>query len=266
MLAQEWDGEWELVVVDNGSTDGTLEVVEGFRDRSRRLRVLSATERGSRPYAVAVGVESTNAPMLVFIDADDVVGDRWLPAIADGLANHPVVTGPNELHELNPPWLATSRGESGDDPVGMFHGLFPTIRGNNYAMRRSVLDEVGPLAEGYFPVDDVEFSLRCWLRGIDSSVCPTQSSTIATGSRSATCGGRAWRTGRTGPSSPGCCGRRGGRPRPLSRAGSRGSRSFSGFPSSGTARAGCAGRGYGQPPRAGGGFDPEPHRDAVNPK
>ena len=75
--------------------------------------------------------------------------------------------GPNELHELNPPWLASSRGESGDDPVGMFHGLFPTIRGNNYAMRRSVLDEVGPLAEGYFPVEDVEFSLRCWLRGID---------------------------------------------------------------------------------------------------
>ena len=167
VLAQDWDGEWEVIVVDNGSTDGTLSILEEARAQSPRLRVLTATERGSRPYAVGVGIDHTDAPWLVFIDADDVVGERWLPAVAEGLRHHPVVTGPNELHRLNPPWLARSRGDAGFDAAGTFQGIFPTIRGNNYGVWRSVLEDVGPLAEGYFPVDDIEFSLRCWLHGVE---------------------------------------------------------------------------------------------------
>ena len=165
VLGQEWSGDWELIVVDNGSTDGTLAVLDGFDDP--RLRVVSATDRGSRPYAVGVGIAHSDAPLLVFVDADDVVGVGWLRAIAEGLTHHRVVTGPNEVHRLNPLWLATSRGESGDQAVGSFYSLFPAIRGNNYGMRRDVLDDIGPLAEGYFPVDDMEFSMRCWLAGTE---------------------------------------------------------------------------------------------------
>ena len=38
---------WEVVIADNGSTDGTLEVVEDYRARLPALTVVHVTERGT---------------------------------------------------------------------------------------------------------------------------------------------------------------------------------------------------------------------------
>ena len=170
LLAQRWDGDWEVVVVDNGSTDGTAEVVRSYALRSSRVRYVSATEKADQSYAANVGVRASDADAVVFCDADDIVDDGWLAAMARGLAEHQVVTGPNLLDRLNPPWLADSRGRSIEEPVGTFFGLFPLVRGNNYGVRREVWDVTGPLAEDFSRhgvLADQEFSLRCWLHDIE---------------------------------------------------------------------------------------------------
>ncbi len=167
LLRQEWDGEWEVLVVDNGSTDSTAAVVQRRAAASPRVRYLLAAERADQSFAANTGVAATSADAVVFCDGDDIVADGWLAAIAHGLAEHDVVTGPNELDLLNPPWLAASRGRSADAAVGSFSDIFPCVRGNNYGVRSRVWTEVGPLNEGFFPVADMEFSLRCWLHGID---------------------------------------------------------------------------------------------------
>lgn len=172
LLLQEWDGEWEIIVVDNGSTDGTVALVERHAQRSERLRVVRAPERADQSFAANAGVAATKAAAVVFCDADDIVADGWLSAMARGLAEHDVVTGPNELNRLNPPWLANSRGRSIEGPVGKFAGIFPVVRGNNYGVRNTVWGKVGPLNEGFFPVADVEFSYRCWINGIDIAGLP----------------------------------------------------------------------------------------------
>lgn len=172
LLAQEWDGAWEVVVVDNGSEDNTPAILERYRSQHERLRTLSAGERPSKSHAVEVGVNSSSAPLLAFTDADDVVAPGWVAAMAEALARDPVVTGPVELDRLNPPWLAGSRGRAHAEGLLEFHGLFPTIRGNNYGVRRSVLAQVGLPEAEHYPVDDVEFSLRCWFSGVDIALAP----------------------------------------------------------------------------------------------
>lgn len=167
LLAQEWDGEWEVIVVDNGSTDGTRKVVEEYATRSPRLRYVSAPDRGEKSYAANTGVRASEAPAVAFCDADDVVAPGWVAAMGEGLRHHQVVTGPNLVDLLNPPWLASSRGSSAANAVGTFHGIFPFVRGNNYGVRREVWDITGPMAEGCFPVEDQEFSLRCWLHDVE---------------------------------------------------------------------------------------------------
>ena len=167
LLAQEWSGEWEIMVVDNGSTDGTAALVHGYAARSPRIRYLLAADVADQSFAANAGVGATTSDAVAFCDADDVVAEGWLEAMAKGLEIHDVVTGPNELDRLNPAALAASRGRSIEDPLGSFAGIFPLVRGNNYGVRRHVWSITGPLKQAYFPVADQEFSLRCWLHGVE---------------------------------------------------------------------------------------------------
>lgn len=169
LLAQKWGGRWEIIVVDNNSTDGTVALVERYRANDSRVRVISATEKADQSYAANTGAAATQADAVIFCDADDIVAVGWLASMAEALATSDVVTGPNELDRLNPIWLAESRGRSVEGPIGSFFGIFPLVRGNNYGVRRHVWAITGPLQEDFSRhgvLADAEFSMRCWLNDV----------------------------------------------------------------------------------------------------
>lgn len=64
--------DFEIVVVDDGSSDDTLSVVAGFKDK--RLRVIAQANRGLAG-AHNTGIAATCSPFIGFCDADDL----WLP-------------------------------------------------------------------------------------------------------------------------------------------------------------------------------------------
>lgn len=167
LLDQEFTGEWEVIVVDNRSTDDTASVAAAYGSRDPRCRTVSAMERPGKGYAMLVGVSVARSDQLAFCDADDIVAPGWVAAIAAGLAKHEVVTGPHELDVLNPRWLADTRGRSIEAPLGTFFGIFPCIRGAGWGVRRSTWERLGGLDEDLVAAEDLEFSLRCWLSGVD---------------------------------------------------------------------------------------------------
>ena len=74
VLAQTF-ADFELVVVDDGSTDGSAAIVESFAERDPRVRLVRTAHGGVR-LARSVSLAEARAPLVAFLDADD----EWLPA------------------------------------------------------------------------------------------------------------------------------------------------------------------------------------------
>lgn len=67
--------DWELVVVDDVSTDNTCEVVRGIMKSDPRIRLLEMSKNGGPGFARARGIQEAKGRYVAFLDSDDV----WLP-------------------------------------------------------------------------------------------------------------------------------------------------------------------------------------------
>ncbi|PKQ08792.1 MAG: hypothetical protein CVT71_00130, partial [Alphaproteobacteria bacterium HGW-Alphaproteobacteria-10] len=77
-------GAWEAIVIDDGSTDGTAEAVAMAAAgdvRVRAIRAITGSASGSRN----LGIASTSAPRLLFLDADDWIEPDHLAALRGAL-------------------------------------------------------------------------------------------------------------------------------------------------------------------------------------
>lgn len=165
LAGQRWDGDWEVLVVDDRSSDGTrAEAERARRVLGQRLRIVRS-ERAGASAARNVGISLSRTDHVAFVDADDVVAEGWLAAMGSALRGSGFVTGPLELDRLNPAWLATSRGRATERGAPTFYGIFPYAHGCNLGVHRRLWEEVGGLDEGMVATEDIDLSLRMWLAG-----------------------------------------------------------------------------------------------------
>lgn len=77
---QEFD-DFEVIVVDDGSTDGTSEILSGIADSTLRLRVFSQENAGPL-MARRTALSYARGEYAVFLDADDLLRDDALMVLA----------------------------------------------------------------------------------------------------------------------------------------------------------------------------------------
>lgn len=86
VLAQRF-ADFELIVVDDGSSDGTREVVQGFDDPRVRLVALERNRGGNA--ARNAGIRAARAPLIAFLDSDDAYLPHKLGFVVAEFARRP---------------------------------------------------------------------------------------------------------------------------------------------------------------------------------
>jgi glycosyltransferase involved in cell wall biosynthesis len=153
---------WELLIVDNGSTDETRQIAEGFRDRIAGLRLVDASARPGIPYVCNVGISAANSDLIAVCNDDDEVDPGWVEAMRAALEEHELVTGRLEHDRLNEPWVVAVRGRpQADGPLFWSFGThLPFGAGATLGVRRSLHDRIGGFDEAMTPAgEDMDY---CW--------------------------------------------------------------------------------------------------------
>jgi glycosyltransferase involved in cell wall biosynthesis len=165
LASQRTTRSFEVIVVDNGSTDATASVARAFVDRFAHLEVVAAPQRRGAAYARNVGAAAASGELLAYCDSDDIVHTGWLDAMAAAWSPGSLVAG--RIRPLRP-----SEPPDPDGPVGTartrvaLRGFLPFADSASLAIGRTELRHVGGFDESYRFSSDVELSWRAQLAGL----------------------------------------------------------------------------------------------------
>jgi glycosyltransferase involved in cell wall biosynthesis len=166
LAAQDYAGDWEVVIADNGSTDGSVELARRWADRLPGVRVLDACGDGTGPnIARNGGARAARGDFLVFCDADDVVSTSWLSALVAAGRSADIVAGKLEIETLNDrrvlAWNETCSWDK-RNPVRDFLHLVSTASCGLWA---NVFRDLGGFREELTIGEDKDLAWRANLRG-----------------------------------------------------------------------------------------------------
>jgi dolichol-phosphate mannosyltransferase len=68
--APAWGDDWELIIVDDGSRDDTLKILEGLARQDPRLKIVSLTRNFGHQLAVTAGLHHARGSIVCVMDAD----------------------------------------------------------------------------------------------------------------------------------------------------------------------------------------------------
>ncbi|MBI4308327.1 MAG: glycosyltransferase [Chloroflexi bacterium] len=158
LSSQDYAGPYEVIVVDNASTDGTAAVA-----RRWGARVVYEPRRGIAR-ARQTGCAVARGAILAGTDADTIVPSHWLSAIARRFQEHAGATVAAGYFRLRDgPMLARAFTRVGDALSPVIARCLPwawNFCGNNYAVRASAFRAVGGFNTALLYGEDVDLCLR----------------------------------------------------------------------------------------------------------
>jgi cellulose synthase/poly-beta-1,6-N-acetylglucosamine synthase-like glycosyltransferase len=159
----------EVIVVDNGSTDSTRDLLERYRDR---IRVLSEAIRGPAA-ARNAGVGAARGQWIAFTDADCIVDPKWLRHLLPPLEDDTVGITGGTILAARPCNRIELFGEKIHDHRLAIEGLVPPYAITmNWASRRAVLMEAGLFDQDLLRGEDGDLAYRVHQRGYRLVFCP----------------------------------------------------------------------------------------------
>ncbi len=161
VLAQTYP-DWELIIVNDGSTDGSQAVIDGFEDE--RIRRVQQANRGI-PGARNRGLQEAKGALVAILDQDDLWAPEKLGQQVHHLRNHP---------EVGVVYTNADHIDAEGRVIGRRYGVPPGegwllahfLRAGvavpivTTLIRRECLETVGPFNQRLYGWDDYELLVR----------------------------------------------------------------------------------------------------------
>ena len=174
----------EVIVVDNGSTDGSVEYIHShFQD----VKIVPAGKNLGYSGANNLGAKTAQGEYLIFLNPDTTVTEGWISNMLDALKTHPnagmvtpkilmmgqerINTCGNDVHFTGygylRGWMAAA------DSMNTVEDVF-SISGCSFMIRKQLFDQLGGFDEAFYPiyVEDTDLSWRARLAGYDCLYVP----------------------------------------------------------------------------------------------
>ncbi|WP_289022706.1 glycosyltransferase [Desulfobacter postgatei] len=167
VLAQSYP-DFELIVIDDGSTDGTAAAVKAVDDD--RIRLITLPENSGPSAARNAGLAAAQGEIITYLDSDNAWDDRYLAAVAGAFETLPdadaVYSGILLYRHTDPSPFAVRYGH--------FHRAL--LENNNYidmnifSHRRDLMDRISGFDQSLKRYEDYDFILRATEAGTVYSV------------------------------------------------------------------------------------------------
>ncbi len=175
ILNQTYDN-FELIIVDDGSTDNTREVLNLFGDQ--RIKLIALEKNGGQSKARNIGIQNASYNYIAFADSDDfwdetkleVQMSRFLKEFASGFCYCSYTYHRTDGSELVVPRknIAKVRKEGYIYPELLRRNLVGTP---SLIVKKECIDAIGGFNEDINCLEDWEFALRL-ARNFHASFCP----------------------------------------------------------------------------------------------
>jgi len=162
--------DWQLVIVDDGSTDQTRKIAEQFASIDQRIRVVRQLNRGIA-HAMNRGLDEVKCDLVACMHADDVMRPNRLERQMEFASRHPDVAVFSSLVE----WIDQSGRSLGlnrsdltttdDVRRAIEAGRCVAFPHPAVMFRREIIQRVGGYRQDFFPAEDTELWNRVVANG-----------------------------------------------------------------------------------------------------
>jgi glycosyltransferase involved in cell wall biosynthesis len=173
ILQTRFDGEFEIVIVDNNSTDDTYDVAQSYAARHDRVHAVIEDDIQSSYAARNTGIDHATGDVLVFVDADITMDPDWLDTIATEIDDEEYLTYDVEVYvpDGEDTWVARYN-EHTSFPIEEYAENRDFGGGGCIAVRREVFKNVGRFDHRLISGGDAEFGHRVAASGREIRFTP----------------------------------------------------------------------------------------------
>lgn len=167
-------GDWELIVVDDGSTDGSADICDDYDRRDRRISVIHKSNSG-KPDCCNLALSKAKGDFVGFVDSDDWLEPNMLETLLQALRDADVDFAScgylNEFEDatISDPVCRRKQTLTRSQTVKMFYDrkLYGYLHGRLF--RRKILQEPVPQLRRY---EDFAVIYKWVSHGCGSVLCP----------------------------------------------------------------------------------------------